>query len=72
MCLEHASNPGLTAQEHAILCLKDVDTVVLFVKTSFGFKSPGSMFGLDVLTDLGDEQLGSVWGLGTHCKVMNL
>ena len=72
MCLEHVINVGVAAQLDVILSLKDVNTVALLVKTSFSFNAHGSMFGLDALIDLCNEQFGSVWGLGIHCKVINL
>ena len=55
MCLEHMVNVGLAAQLQAVLSLKDVNAIVSFVKTYFSFNAHGSIFGLDVFTNLGDE-----------------
>ena len=72
MCLEHAINAGLSAQLDVISSLKDVNAIVLLVETSFGFNAHGSIFCLDVFTDLGDEQFGSVGGFSANCKIINL
>ena len=67
-----AINARLATQLDVILSLKDVNVIALLVKTSFDFNAHGSMFGLDMLTDLCDEQLDSHWGFGTNCKVIHL
>ena len=72
MCLEHTIDVGLAAQLDIVLSLEDVNAIALLVETSFSFNAHGSMFCLDMCMDLGDEQFDSVWGFGTHCKVINL
>ena len=72
MCLEHTINVGLAAQLDVISSLEDVNTIVLLVETTFGFNTHSSVFGLDMLADLGDEEFSSVWRLSTDCKIINL
>ena len=55
MRLEHMIDVGLAAQLDIFSSLKDVNTIVLLVETSFGFNAHGSIFGLDIFADLGDE-----------------
>ena len=72
MCLEHAINVGLAAQLDIVSSLKVVNTIALLVETSFGFNAHGSIFSLDVFSDLGDEQFSSVGGFSADCKIINL
>ena len=72
MCLEHAINVGLAAQLDIVSSLKVVNTIALLVETSFGFNAHGSIFSLDVFTDLGDAQFSSVGGFSADCKIINL
>ena len=55
MCLEHTIDVGLAAQLDVISSLEDVNTMVSLVETTFGFNTHSSVFGLDMLADLGDE-----------------
>ena len=53
--VELSCSVGLAAQLDVISSLEDVNTVVSLVETTFSFNTHSSVFGLDVLTDLGDE-----------------
>ena len=72
MCLKHTINVGLAAQLDVISSLEDVNTIVSLVETTVGFNTHSSVFGLDMLADLGDEQFSSGRRLSANCKVINL
>ena len=72
MCQEHAINAGFAAQLNTVSSLKDVNATALLAKTSSSLNAHGGAFGLDMCTDLCDEQFCSIWGFGTHCKVITL